>query len=65
MSIVWKNLSSVRQPVNSKWGNYTSTHVYEVTGPGYNVPVTARYHDNANNAYGNNTGSLTLEIFLQ
>ncbi len=50
---------------NPKWGNYTSTHVYEVTGPGYNVPVTARYHDNANNAYGNNTGSLTLEIFLQ
>ncbi len=50
---------------NPKWGNYTSTHVYEVTGPGYDVPVTARYHDNANNAYGNNTGSLTLEIFLQ
>jgi hypothetical protein len=47
------------------WGNYTSTHVYEVTGPGYNVPVTARYHDKANNAYGDNSGALKLEIFLQ
>lgn len=47
------------------WGNYTATHVYEVTGPGFNVPVTARYHDKANNAYGDNSGSLTLQIFLQ
>lgn len=47
------------------WGNYTQAHVYEVTGPGFNVPVTARYHDKANNAYGDNSGSLKLEIFLQ
>ncbi len=45
------------------WGSYKSNHVYEITGPGFNAPVTARFHDKANNAYGNNSGSLTLEIF--
>lgn len=54
-------LGSTKQP---RWGNYTSTHVYEITGPGFDVPVTARYHDKANNAYGNNSGSIKLEIFV-
>jgi hypothetical protein len=45
------------------WGSYNASHVYEITGPGFDVPVTVRFHDKANNAYGNNSGSLTLEIF--
>lgn len=47
------------------WGSYNANHVYEVTGPGYDVPVTVRFHDKGNYAYGNNSGSLTIEIFLQ
>jgi hypothetical protein len=45
------------------WGFYQASHVYEITGPGFDVPVQLRFHDKANNAYGNNTGSLTVEIF--
>jgi hypothetical protein len=45
------------------WGAYTATHVYEITGPGFDVPVTVRYHDKSSFAYGNNSGSLTIEIF--
>ncbi|MFN0251357.1 MAG: hypothetical protein ACKV2T_31065 [Kofleriaceae bacterium] len=47
------------------WGNYTSTHVYEIGGPGQGAPITLRYHDNGNNAYGNNSGALTIQILAQ
>lgn len=47
------------------WGNYTSTHTYQISGPGQGATITLRYHDNANNAYGNNTGALTIEILSQ
>jgi len=47
------------------WGNYTSTHSYEISGPGQGAPITLRYHDKANNAYGNNSGALTIEILAQ
>jgi hypothetical protein len=47
------------------WGNYTSTHRYEISGPGQGAPITLRYHDNATNAYGDNTGALTIEILAQ
>lgn len=47
------------------WGSYRTNHVYEITGPGFDVPVTARFHDKANNAYNDNSGSLTVEIFAQ
>lgn len=44
------------------WGNYNSSHVYEISGPGQGAPITLRYHDKANNAYGDNSGALTIEI---
>lgn len=42
-----------------RWGNYTNTHVYEVPWTGGNATITANYWDSN---YGNNSGSLKLEI---
>jgi hypothetical protein len=41
------------------WGPYTTTHIYEVPWTGQGRVITALYQDTY---YGNNEGSLTLEI---
>ena len=41
------------------WGDYTTTHTYEVSWVGAGATITAEYHDADNT---NNSGSLTLEI---
>ncbi len=47
---------STKQP---HWGDYTTTHVYEVSWVGAGATITAEYHDADNT---NNSGSLSLEI---
>ena len=41
------------------WGAYTTTHVYEVEWTGNGAVIQALFQDTV---YGNNAGSLTLEI---
>ena len=41
------------------WGPYTTTHVYEVEWTGKGAVIQALFQDTV---YGNNSGSLTLEI---
>jgi len=41
------------------WGQYTSTHVYEVTFVGKGAPIKANIHDGN---YANDSGMLKLEI---
>lgn len=55
-------LGSIKLP---RWGSYVSSHVYEVSQLGQNAAITLRYHDKANNAYGDNVGSLQIEILAQ
>jgi hypothetical protein len=43
-----------------KWGPYRHDHVYTIVFDGLGAPITAELHDSAP---GNNTGSLTLEIY--
>jgi hypothetical protein len=44
-----------------KWGPYRHDHVYTVDFVGQGAPITAEVHDAA---FGNNSGTLTLEIYL-
>jgi hypothetical protein len=41
------------------WGDYASNHVYEVPWQGAGAQISAQYHDPM---YGDNSGSLTVEI---
>lgn len=41
------------------WGPYRDDHIYEIDFVGAGAPIEARIHDGD---YGNNTGSITLEI---
>lgn len=42
------------------WGDYAGSHVYETTMAGTGATLTAQFHDPN---YGNNSGSMTLEIW--
>ena len=46
--------------LNPDWGPYNAQHVYETMYVGTGMPLEARYHDGA---YGNNSGTMSLEIF--
>jgi hypothetical protein len=41
------------------WGPYNAAHIYEIEWVGAGNPISAAYQDTV---YGNNNGSLTLEI---
>jgi hypothetical protein len=41
------------------WGSYSPSHSYELPWTGEGSPIQAQIHDQV---YGNNSGSLTLEI---
>lgn len=45
---------------STAWGAYTATHNYEINYVGTGAPLTAQYHDNF---FGNNSGSMSLEIW--
>lgn len=42
------------------WGDYTDSHIYQASMTGTGSTLTAQFHDPN---YGNNGGSLTLEIW--
>lgn len=42
------------------WGEFSQTHVYIIDFEGLGAPISLNYHDCF---YGDNTGSLTVEIF--
>jgi hypothetical protein len=43
-----------------KWGQYRPDHIYTIDFVGKGAAITAQVHDAA---FGNNTGSLTVEIY--
>ncbi len=44
------------------WGPYTTSHEYTIDFVGAGGPISLTYHD-LSGAYGDNSGSLTVEIF--
>ena len=50
-------IDEVKQP---RWGSFNPDHDYSVVFTGRNAPISADYHDCY---YGDNSGSLTLEIY--